>query len=52
MLMNNKFSTKNKLLYKMKCINTRNQEYYELEDDEYNKIEKYSDKQTNKKVKK
>ncbi len=52
MLMNNKFSTKNKLLYKMKCINTRNQEYYELEDDEYNKIEKYSDKQNNKKVKK
>ena len=52
MLMNNKFSTKNKLLYKMKCINTRNQEYYEIEDDEYNKIEKYSDKQNNKKVKK
>jgi hypothetical protein len=31
--MNNKFSTKNKQLYKMKCINTRNQEYKELENE-------------------
>ncbi len=52
MLMNNKFSTKNKLLYKMKCINTRNQEYYELENNDYDKIEKYSDKQVKKKVNK
>ncbi len=42
--MNNKFSTKNSLLYKMKCINSRNNEYYELENKEINKIEKYTDK--------
>ncbi len=52
MLMNNRFSTKNKLLYKMKCINTRQNEYYELEDDEYGKIEKYDDKSKVKKVNK
>ena len=44
MLMNNKFSKKNKLLYKMKFINTRNQEYSELDNDDYIKIEKYTDK--------
>lgn len=42
--MNNKFSTKNSLLYKMKYINSRNKEYYELENKEINKIEKYTDK--------
>ena len=29
MLLNNHFSKKNNYLYKMKCINTRNSEYYE-----------------------
>ena len=42
--MNNRFSTKNRLIYKMKCLNTRNKEYYDLEEDNYNKIEKYNDK--------
>ena len=41
MLMNNKFSTKNKLLYKMKCLNTRNQEYENIESEYEEKIEKY-----------
>lgn len=41
MLMNNKFSKKNRLLYKMKCLNTRNQEYIEEENENYDKIEKY-----------
>ena len=44
MLMNNKFSTKNKQLYKMKCLNTRNQEYESLNEEKYDKIEKYNDK--------
>ena len=44
MLMNNKFSTKNRLLHKMKCINTRNQEYSEPEEKEYGRIEKYNGK--------
>ena len=44
MNMNNKFSKKNKLLYKMKCINTRNQEYEELELEETDRKEKYNDK--------
>ena len=44
MLMNNRFSTKNKLLYKMKCINTRNQEYKELVINETDRKEKYNDK--------
>ena len=39
--MNNKFSTKNKLIYKMKCLNTRDSEYENIETDDYNKIEKY-----------
>ena len=43
MLLNNYFSKRNKLLYKMKCINTRNEEYTSLEDSEYNKIEKFKD---------
>ena len=44
MLMNNKFSTKNKLLHKMKCLNTRNQEYTSIENKEYNRIQKYNEK--------
>ena len=43
MLLNNYFSKRNKLLYKMKCINTRNEEYASLEDSEYNRIEKFKD---------
>lgn len=41
--MNNKFSTKNKLLYKMKCINVRNKEYDSLYSNEYDRVEKFSD---------
>ena len=44
MLMNNKFSKRNSLLYKMKCINTRNMEYQECDNFEYGRIEKYNDK--------
>ncbi|MGM9877346.1 MAG: hypothetical protein ACI33S_01735 [Bacilli bacterium] len=44
MLMNNVFSKKNKLLYKMKFINTRNMEYKSLDNKENDRIEKYSDK--------
>ena len=44
MFMNNKFSTKNKLLYKMKCLNTRNEEYKELERDFDFRVEKFNDK--------
>lgn len=44
MLLNNKFSKKNKLLYKMKMLNTRNFEYKELEDFEYDRVERYTDK--------
>lgn len=44
MLMNNRFSKKNSLLYKMKCINTRNIPYDEYNDIEYGRIEKYNDK--------
>ena len=43
MLLNNYFSKRNKLLYKMKCINTRNEEYRSLEDNEYDRIEKFKD---------
>ena len=39
--MNNKFSKKNRKLYKMKCINTRNEEYKELEYEETDKKERY-----------
>ena len=42
--MNNKFSTKNNLLYKMKCLNTRNQEFNELKNNEFDRIQKYNDK--------
>jgi len=44
MLLNNRFSTKNKWLYKMKCINTRNEEYKELKSEEIDKKEKYLEK--------
>ncbi len=44
MLLNNKFSTKNKKLYKMKCINTRSQEYKCIEDDYITKYDLYTDK--------
>lgn len=39
MLLNNKFSKKNNYLYKMKCLNTRNSEYFE-EDTNYDKVER------------
>ena len=44
MLMNNRFSKKNSLLYKMKCINTRDKEYYDIESNEYDREERYTDK--------
>ena len=40
----NKFSIKNSLLYKMKCLNTRNIEYQNLIKNEFDRIEKYDDK--------
>lgn len=43
MLLNNYFSKKNKLLYKMKFINTRNEEYISLLDNDYKRIEKFKD---------
>ena len=44
MLMNNKFSKKNSLLYKMKFLNTKSEEYKPLKNEEYEKIERYTDK--------
>ena len=41
--MNNKFSRKNRYLYKMKYINTKNDEYKKEEKNEYDRIEKYND---------
>jgi len=41
MLLNNKFSKKNNYLYKMKCLNTRNQEYYNEEIIDTDKVERY-----------
>lgn len=41
--MNNRFSTKNKLLYKMKCLNSRNDEYIPPAIISYDKTERYSD---------
>jgi len=41
--MNNRFSNKNKLVYKMKCINTRDSEYVPLEKNTHDRIYKYSD---------
>lgn len=40
----NKFSKKNSLLYKMKCLNTRNIEYKNIKKSDYTRIEKYDDK--------
>ena len=40
----NKFIIKNSLLYKMKCINTRNIEYKKLDKQTYDKTERYDDK--------
>jgi hypothetical protein len=44
MLMNNKFSLKNKLLYKMKFLNTRNEEYFPLENNEHDRVERFNNK--------
>ena len=43
MLLNNRFSTKNKLIYKMKCINSRDSEYECNNEVDYHRIEKYND---------
>ena len=40
MLLNNNFSKKNNYLYKMKCLNTRNMEYYEEDNIDYNRVER------------
>ena len=40
----NKYSIKNSKLYKMKCINTFNNENESLEKEDYDRIEKYTDK--------
>lgn len=50
MLLNNYFSKKNKLLYKMKIMNSRNQEYEDDFDFNYDRIEKYNDKRKVKKL--
>ena len=44
MFLNNRFSNKNKHLYKMKCINTRDSEYYSNNEIDYKRIEKYNEK--------
>ena len=44
MLMNNKYSNKNKLIYKMKCLNNRDNEYEEYDETDYQRIEKYNDR--------
>lgn len=41
--MNNRFSNKNILLYKMKCLNTRNEEYKELDDKNFDIETRYKD---------
>ena len=41
--MNNRFSIKNKLLYKMKCLNTRNEEYIKYDKTSYDKETRYED---------
>lgn len=35
----NRFSTKNRMLYRLKCLNTRNKEFIELEDNDNTKIQ-------------
>ncbi len=44
MLLNNYFSKKNKLLYKMKIMNSRNQEYESDYKYQFDRLEKYNDK--------
>ena len=44
MLLNNYFSKKNKLLYKMKIMNSRNQEYECDYKYQFDRLEKYNDK--------
>ena len=44
MLLKNNYSKRNTLLYKMKCMNSRNVEYIPLENEEYDRIQKYNDK--------
>ena len=44
MIQKNKFSTKNKLLYKMKCLNTRNEEFKSEEEEFDFKVERFNDK--------
>ena len=44
MLMNNKFSNKNRLIYKMKCLNNRDNEYDEYNEVDYQRIEKHNDR--------
>ena len=43
MLINNRFSNKNKLIYKMKYLNTRDSEYTNNDNIDYLRIEKYND---------
>ena len=44
MFINDRFSNKNKLIYKMKYINTRDSEYIENKETNFDKIEKYKGK--------
>lgn len=44
MILNNYFSKKNKLLYKMKIMNGKNQEYISDFKYQYDRLEKYNDK--------
>ncbi len=39
--MNNRLSTKNSLLYKLKCINSRCEEFTPLDNNKINKTERY-----------
>ena len=49
MLLNNRFSKKNNYLYKMKCLNTRNNEYFE-DNIDYEKVEKQNMIEKKKKI--
>ncbi len=44
MILNNRYSKKNKLLYKMKIMNSRNQEYECDYKYQFDRLEKYNDK--------
>lgn len=37
--MNNRFSTKNTMLYRFKCINSRNEEFIEPENNDFSRIQ-------------